>query len=257
MGSACRKRWRALGWGSRREIDAWIVAGRITINGRAAEPGTRVSVGDVVQLDGGRARRMRAADAAIRVLAYNKPSGVVCTRHDPQGRPTIFAQLPRISSGRWINIGRLDINTSGLLLLTNHGELAHRLMHPRYRADREYAARIYGYLGDDKLRELRKGVRIDGEVCRFEDIVRGEGASTNRWYYCVLQSGRNREVRRLWETQGVKVSRLMRVRFANVMLPTDLRAGASVELGGQLLADLLALVRLSSAADNAVRTDHA
>ncbi|MEQ8235021.1 MAG: pseudouridine synthase [Gammaproteobacteria bacterium] len=147
-----------------------------------------------------------------------------------------------------INIGRLDINTSGLLLFTNNGELAHRLMHPRYRIDREYAVRVFGEVDQAMLARLRAGVEIEGEAAHFDDIVVGEGDGANHWYYCVVQRGRHREVRRLWESQGVKVSRLMRVRFANVMLPTDLRAGRSIELGGALLEDLCRLVDLTSGA---------
>ena len=234
------------GWGSRREIERWIEAGRVRVNGRRAETGARVLPGDRVQLDDGRVLRVSGAAAALQVLAYNKRAGVVCTRHDEQNRPNIFEDLPRIERGRWINIGRLDINTSGLLLFTNHGELAHRLMHPRYRVDREYAARIFGEVQDEMLERMRRGVDIEGERFHFDDIVEGEGEGANRWYYCVVQSGRQREVRRLWESQGVKVSRLIRVRFGNVMLPADLRAGQTVELGGALRDELCHLVGLEA-----------
>ncbi|MBK6657568.1 MAG: rRNA pseudouridine synthase [Proteobacteria bacterium] len=163
------------GWGSRREIERWIEAGRIRVNGRRAETGARVAPGDRVQLDDGRVLRVSGASQELHVLAYNKPAGVVCTRRDEQNRPNIFEDLPRLERGRWINIGRLDINTSGLLLFTNHGELAHRLMHPRYRVDREYAARIFGEVEDEMLGRLRDGVDIDGERFHFDDIVEGEG----------------------------------------------------------------------------------
>lgn len=232
------------GWGSRREIERWIEAGRIRVNGRAVATGAHVVTGDRVQLDDGRTLHVSPPSPAIRVLLYNKPAGVVCTRHDPEGRPHIFEHLPRLEHGRWVNIGRLDINTSGLLLFTSHGELAHRLMHPRYRIDREYAARVYGEIDNATLARLREGVDIDGEHHRFDDIVVGEGEGANHWYYCVVQSGRNREVRRLWESQGVQVSRLIRVRFANIMLPSDLRAGKTAELGGALLTELCRLVGL-------------
>lgn len=234
------------GWGSRREIERWVEAGRIRVNGRRAETGARVAPGDRVQLDDGRLLRVSGGSQDLHVLAYNKPAGVVCTRRDEQNRPNIFEDLPRIERGRWINIGRLDINTSGLLLFTNHGELAHRLMHPRHRVDREYAARIFGEVEDEMLQRLRDGVDIDGERFHFDDIVEGEGDGANRWYYCVVQSGRQREVRRLWESQGVKVSRLIRVRFGNVMLPADLRGGQTVELGGTLRDELCALVGLNA-----------
>ena len=244
-GERIHKALARAGWGSRREIERLVAAGRIRVNGRKAEPGCQVRPGDRIQLDGGPMRRLEPPGDALRVLAYNKPVGEVCTRRDPEGRPDVFAGLPRLRHGRWINIGRLDINTSGLLLFTNHGELAHRLMHPRYHIDREYAVRVFGEVDAAMLKRLREGVEIDGEEAHFDDIVVGEGEGANRWYYCVVQRGRHREVRRLWESQGVQVSRLMRVRFANVMLPTDLRAGRSVELGGKLLDDLCELVGIA------------
>jgi len=233
------------GWGSRREIERWIAAGRVRVNGRRAATGARLQTGDRVQLDDGRQLRVKALRTPLHVLAYNKPAGLVCSRRDESGRPTVFADLPRpADGGRWVNVGRLDINTSGLMLFTNRGELAHRLMHPRYRVDREYAARIFGQVDDAMLEHLQHGVEIEGERYRFDDIVSGAGEGANRWYYCVVQSGRQREVRRLWESQGVTVSRLLRVRFGNVMLPADLRAGHSVEIGGALRDELCALVGL-------------
>ncbi|MCZ6771245.1 MAG: pseudouridine synthase [Proteobacteria bacterium] len=234
------------GWGSRREIERWIGAGRIRINGKLAELGARVEPGDRVQLDKGRALRIEPQRHDLRVLAYNKPAGVVCTRRDEKGRPTVFGDLPRIKPGRWINVGRLDINTSGLLLFTNHGDLAHRLMHPSHAVDREYAARVFGRVDNAMLANLRHGVNIDRERLHFDDIVVGDGNGANRWYYCLVQRGRHREVRKLWESQGVKVSRLTRVRFGNIMLPTDLRAGRYVELGGTLVDDLCDLVGIES-----------
>lgn len=234
------------GWGSRREIERWVSAGRIRVNGEVAQVGARVKVGDQVHCDDGRAMCVGAPTQGIKVLAFNKPSGTVCARRDPEGRVTVFECLPPLYEGRWIIVGRLDINTSGLLLFTNHGELAHRLMHPSYRIDREYAARIFGAVDKNMLLRLQKGVNIVGQDHRFDDIVGGEGTGANRWFYCVLQSGRQREVRRLWESQGVRVSRLNRVRFGNVMLPTDLRVGCSVELGGAILTDLCDLVGVKS-----------
>ena len=247
-GERIQKALARAGWGSRREIERLIAAGRVRVNGKIIIAGHKVSPGDRIQIDGGAAQRIEAASEALRVLAYNKPAGVVCTRSDPEGRPDIFAKLPGIKHGRWVNIGRLDINTSGLLLFTNHGELAHRLMHPRYRVDREYAVRIFGKVDSTVLEHLRAGVEIDGERCHFDDITVGNGDGANQWYYCVVQQGRHREVRRLWESQGVQVSRLMRVRFGNVMLPTDLRPGRTVELGGTLLDELCQLVGLAPGA---------
>ena len=221
-----------------------VAAGRIRVNGRTVELGDRVVPGDRIEIDGGRSFKLQPAEALVRVIAYNKPIGEVTTRSDDAGRKTVFRKLPKLHGGRWINVGRLDINTSGLLLFTNHGELAHRLMHPSYRVDREYAARVYGRVDEAMLQRLRDGVEIEGELSRFEDIVKGKGEGANQWYYCVVQSGRNREVRRLWESQDVTISRLTRVRFGNIMLPTDLRPGKTVEIGGQLRQDLIRLVGL-------------
>ena len=177
-------------------------------------------------------------------MAYNKPVGEVVTRSDEKGRNTVFKKLPAIRGGRWLSIGRLDINTSGLLLFTNNGELVNRLTHPRYKIDREYATRVFGKVDKKTLDNLRSGLEIDGNHCSFSDIVEGRGEGTNRWFTCLVQSGRSREVRRLWESQGLKVSRLIRVRFGNVMLPTDLMPGRHVELGGDLLNQLCLLARL-------------
>jgi 23S rRNA pseudouridine2605 synthase len=206
--------------------------------------GDTLKPGDRVQLDDGRAVKVEEEKSALQVLLYNKPLGTVCTRSDEEGRSTIFDKLPRVRSGRWINVGRLDINTTGLLLLTNNGELVHRLTHPSYTIDREYAVRVYGNVDSTMLKSLRAGVEIDSEILAFNDIVPGEGNGANKWFYCLVQSGRNRAVRRLWESQDVSVSRLMRVRFGNIMLPTDLRVGQHLELGKPLVSELCNLVGL-------------
>ena len=164
------------------------------------------------------------------MLIYNKPEGEVCTRADPQGRNTVFDALPRIREGRWINIGRLDINTSGLLLFTNNGELANRLMHPATNIEREYAVRVLGQITPDMTKRLTHGVPLDDGTARFEDIVDAGGDGANHWFYVVVMSGRNRMVRRLWESQGCKVNRLIRVRFGPIFLPKKLRRGEWVEL---------------------------
>lgn len=249
-GERLHKALARAGWGSRREIERLIAAGRVRLNGQVAAVGSSVQPGDRVQLDKGRDFRVEPATPSRRVLAYHKPVGEVCSRDDERGRKNVFARLPRLNQGRWINIGRLDINTSGLLLFTDDGELAHRLMHPRNRVDREYAARVFGTVDDDMLTTLRNGVDVDGELLKFDDIEagkaprHGDADNANRWFYCVLQSGKNREVRRLWESQGLQVSRLMRVRFGNIMLPLDLRPGRHVEIGGELLSELCRLVGL-------------
>lgn len=229
------------GYGSRREIEKWIAAGRLSVNGKSVELGTRVSGTDRIVLDG---KPVRLADKTARtqVIALNKPEGVICTASDPGGRPTADALLPKKDGVRWIGIGRLDINTSGLLLFTNNGELAHRLMHPQFQIDREYAARVFGEVSANTLTQLRAGVEVDGELFAFDDVVRGNGRGANRWYYCVVRQGRNREIRRVWESQGVQVSRLIRSRFGNIMLPRDLKAGGYFEVKGVMLDDLYRLV---------------
>ncbi len=229
------------GYGSRREIEKWIAAGRVSVNGHPVKLGTLVVNSDRVALDG-KAVRLPKRSVRTRVIALNKPVGVICTANDPEGRPTVDALLPTRDGVRWIGIGRLDINTSGLLLFTNNGDLAHRLMHPRFQIDREYAARIFGEVGTRTLARLGAGVEVDGEICAFDDIVRGNGLGANRWYYCVIRQGRNREVRRMWESQRLQVSRLIRSRFGNVMLPRDLRAGDHFEVNGIMLDDLYRLV---------------
>ena len=229
------------GYGSRREIEKWIASGRVSVNGHSVELGTRVVDSDRIALDGKPVRRLKKS-VRTQVIALNKPEGVICTANDPGGRPTADALLPKKDGVRWIGVGRLDINTSGLLLFTNNGDLAHRLMHPQFQIDREYAARIFGQVGTETLTQLRIGVEVDGEIYAFDDVVRGNGRGANRWYYCVVRQGRNREVRRVWESQGVQVSRLIRSRFGNVMLPRDLKAGDYFEVKGVMLDDLYRLV---------------
>ena len=212
--------------GSRREIERWIEAGRVTLNGQVAKLGDRAGPSDSIAVDGEPVRVASASKA--RVLLYHKPVGELVTRKDPEGRATVFARLP---PGRWIAVGRLDLNSSGLLLLTDSGELANRLMHPRYGLEREYLARVRGELNADERQRLLEGVPLDGVPARFERIEsQREGRGSNRWYRVVLQEGRNREVRRLFEALGHPVSRLSRVRYGPVQLPPDLAPGEWREL---------------------------
>ena len=198
------------------------------VNGRVATAGTRVRSGDRVRIDG---RPVFVPDAATcRLLLYNKPAGEVTTRRDPEGRPTVFDRLPRLRSERWVAIGRLDINTSGLMLFATHGELAHRLMHPSYRMQREYAVRVLGRVDAAMIENLERGVELDDGPARFLSIDEEGGEGSNRWYRVVLGEGRNREVHRLWESQGVRVSRLIRIRFGPVRLPSRLPAGAFMDV---------------------------
>lgn len=206
------------GLGSRREIEGWISQGRIKVNGQVAKLGGKITPADRVSVDGKDVRRREARDEPLRVIAYNKPEGEMVTRHDPEGRPTVFRHLPKLDIGRWITVGRLDINTSGLLLCTNNGELANRLMHPSREVEREYAVRTLGEASGEALHRLTHGVELEDGPARFEEIVESGGRGANRWYHVVLRGGRNREVRRLWEAVGLQVSRLMRVRYGNVIL---------------------------------------
>ena len=220
----------AAGLGSRRGLEREIEAGQIHINGEQATLGDTVKSGDKVRY-GHREFRIEPDAPNLRTLMYNKPVGEVTTRKDPEGRPTVFDNLPHVKHGRWIAVGRLDLNTSGLLLLTTDGELANQMMHPSSGIDREYACRIYGEVSDEQLETLKSGVQLEDGPASFSDIQRaGETDGENAWFHVVIMEGRNREVRRLWESQGVKVSRLKRVRYGAVFLPKHLRRGRWEEL---------------------------
>lgn len=226
------------GVGSRREIERWMEEGRVKINGANATPGVRLKAGDFLQINDRVVHWEKFTGQATRVLLYHKPTGEIVTRRDPQGRPIVFSRLPELAAGRWIAVGRLDINTSGLLLLTNNGELANRLMHPSTQVEREYAVRILGHVSDATLEKLKQGVELEDGKARFDDIRFSGGEGANKWYYVTVSEGRNRLVRRLWESQEVVVSRLMRVRYGPVVLPEHLRTNAHYELSDKEL-DLL------------------
>lgn len=217
------------GLGSRRALETRITAGEVRVNGRAATLGDKVVHGDVVEL-GSRTREVREQQPRHRTLIYHKPEGQVTTRRDPEGRPTVFDKLPPLRGQRWVAVGRLDLNTAGLLLLTTDGELANRMMHPAGRVDREYLCRIRGKLDDERIRKLLDGVELDDGTARFSDLVAGESTSGHTWYTVTIMEGRNREVRRLWEAVGAQVARLKRVRFGPVFLPSRLRPGQFEEL---------------------------
>ncbi len=236
------------GLGSRRDVEQWITDGRVKINGEVANLGARVEPRDAISVDG---QLLRREDAQVvrRVLIYNKPEGEICTRDDPEGRPTVFDRLPRPKEGRWINIGRLDINTTGLLLFTTDGELANRLMHPSYEMDREYAVRVRGEVTEEMIDQLKAGVMLEDGPAKFTDIKEAPGGDGfNHWYHCVVMEGRNREVRRLWESQGLVVSRLKRVRFGPVFMTSDLPMGRWREMGQREIDILSEEVGLKSVA---------
>lgn len=231
----------ASGLASRRAVEEWIRAGRITVNGRTAQLGDRAASTDTVCLDG-RRLELDGIEGAAELLLYYKPLGEVTTRADPQGRPTVFERLPAPSAGRWIAVGRLDVNTSGLLLLTTDGELAYKLMHPSAEVEREYRVRVRGRPGPEVLEKLTAGVLLEDGPARFDRILPegpGEGASgSHSSFRVVLHEGRNREVRRLWQALGYEVSRLSRVRYGPVELPKDLRPGRARRAEAALLSRL-------------------
>lgn len=234
------------GLGSRREMERWIQEGRIVVNGAPATLGDRVEVSDKISVDGHQIARNKEK-SPCRVLMYNKPEGELCAKVDPEGRPTVFERLPILTGERWITVGRLDINTSGLLLFTNDGELANRLMHPSHEVEREYSVRVFGEVTPKMLRDLSKGVELEDGPAKFNHIhVRPKDSeSLNQWFNVTLSEGRNREVRRLWESQGVQVSRLIRVRYGNLDLIKRLPQGAWVELDIDNVNSLRKMVQLS------------
>ncbi len=237
----------AAGLGSRREMEVWIAEGRVSVNGRAATLGDRVGPDDRITVDGRVVAIAERAEQAVRVLLYNKPEGEICTRDDPEGRPTVFGRLPKLQGERWIAIGRLDVNTSGLLLFTTDGELANRLMHPAQAIEREYLVRVRGELDDAVLKRLTDGVLLEDGLAKFTRITSGGGTDegSNRWFHVTLTEGRNREVRRLWESQGLQVSRLKRVRFGQVTIPPVIRRGQYAELPAEAVRGLYELVGLA------------
>ena len=222
-------------------METWIAAGRVTVNDAAATLGQRVGPGDRLKVDG-RLLAPRWETRDPRILVYHKPAGEIVSADDPEGRPTVFDRLPRVRGGRWIAVGRLDYNTSGLLVLTTSGDLAARLMHPRYEIEREYAVRIDGSLSGEECARLTTGVLLEDGPARFETLSEEGGEGRNRWYRVVLREGRNREVRRLIEALGRRVTRLMRVRYGPIALPPGLRRGQYRELDaadvGRILAGL-------------------
>src|SRR5210317_1161048 len=219
-------------------MESWISAGRVKVNGIIASLGDRVSASDKILVDGKKLAANTAVEVPQRVLLYNKPLGEICTRNDPEGRKTVFDNLPELHHARWVAVGRLDINTSGLLLFTTDGELANALMHPSAQIEREYAVRVLGEVTPEMIETMHAGVQLEDGMASFTDIQYFAGEGSNHWYHVVIMEGRNREVRRLWESQGVKVSRLKRVRFGNIFIPSQITVGRFCELGGKEIKDL-------------------
>mgnify|MGYP000085148847 FL=1 len=233
------------GHGSRRELEALIKAGRVSVNGIVAKLGERLEDENaVVRIDGHTVSAKAQEEVICRVLAYYKPEGELCTRHDPEGRRTVFDRLPKIRGSRWISVGRLDANTSGLLLFTTDGELANRLMHPSRQVEREYLVRVFGEVNEQKVKNLVRGVELEDGMARFEDVVYAGGDGMNHTFYVAINEGRNREVRRLWESQDTTVSRLKRVRYGDIYLDKKLPRGGWMELDLKEVNYLRELVEL-------------
>ncbi|MCK4608747.1 MAG: pseudouridine synthase [Gammaproteobacteria bacterium] len=234
MSEKLQKVLARLGIGSRRQMESWIQAGRVAVDGKLAKLGDRVEANANIKVDGKPLKLNQLSAAATmptRVLLYNKPIGEVCTRSDEKGRATVFTRLPELKVGRWISIGRLDLNSAGLLLFTNDGELAHGLMHPSRELEREYLVRIFGEVNNEILQELRQGVELDEGLARFKSIKQLRGDGVNQWVKVVVTEGRNRLVRRLWNAREIVVNRLIRVRFCDIVLPNSLSPGGFIELG--------------------------
>ncbi len=232
-----------MGYGSRREIERLIGEQKIRINGQLAQLGDHVKAGDKINI-GKRPVVISSDVGRIRVLIYNKPEGEICTQKDEEGRKTVFENIGKLNQGRWISVGRLDINSSGLLLFTNYGELANQLMHPSSEIEREYAVRVNGEVTEDTIKRLLKGVELEDGMAKFDSITDNGGQGANHWYHVTLKEGKNREVRRLWQSQDVRVSRLTRVRYANLSLPRTLKQGRKVELSLDEIKALFEFVKL-------------
>ena len=230
MSEKLQKVLARVGLGSRRYMEEVIAAGRVSINGRVAQVGERIEPGDELRIDGRKVQFQIEDEIRRRVLIYYKPEGEICSRNDPEQRPTVFEQLPAIANDRWVMVGRLDINSTGLLLFTNDGELANRLMHPSNEIEREYAVRVMGEVTPQIKNNMLQGVVLDDGPAKFESFSEIGGDGINRWYQVVVKEGRNREVRRIFESQGLKVSRLLRTRYGTVILPRELRTGRWMEL---------------------------
>jgi 23S rRNA pseudouridine2605 synthase len=237
MAERLQKWLAAQGHGSRREIERWISAGRITVDDEVAQLGIKVDGSERIAIDG-KPIRLPKSEQKPRTLIYHKPPGELCTRSDPQGRKTVFHSLPRVLGARWISVGRLDFQTTGLLIVTTDGELANRLMHPSSELKREYVVRAFGELSEEAMQELKSGVELEDGRAKFDDIMLAEGEGANRSYRVLVSEGRNRIVRRMFEAVGCRVNRLMRVSYGPVSLPRKLRPGKFEELNEKQIARL-------------------
>ncbi|PJI33221.1 23S rRNA pseudouridine(2605) synthase RluB [Acinetobacter pseudolwoffii] len=244
MSEKLQKVLARVGLGSRRYMEEVIAAGRVSVNGQIAQVGERIEPGDELRIDGRKVAFQIEDEIRRRVIIYYKPEGEICSRSDPENRPTVFEQLPAIPGDRWVMVGRLDINSTGLLLFTNDGELANRLMHPSNEIEREYAVRVMGEVTPQIRNNMLKGVVLDDGPAKFESFSELGGDGINRWFQVVVKEGRNREVRRIFESQGLKVSRLLRTRYGTVILPRELRTGRWIELDKNDIDNLTKAVEL-------------
>lgn len=226
------------GLGSRRKMEEKILSGGVIVNGKTAKIGDRASFNDRIIVDGKSLKNQVVVLSRPRIIIYNKPDGEICTKQDPEGRKTVFDALPRLKIGRWVMVGRLDINTTGLLLFTTDGELANRLMHPSYEVEREYAVRVFGEISDQAIEQLKKGIMLDDGEAKFSHVYFVGGEGINKWYHVTLSEGKNREVRRMFKALGLQVSRLTRVRYGDIKLPRYLSAGKSEELAPRNVNEL-------------------
>ena len=255
IGTRIHKVLAQSGYGSRREIEKAISEQKVKVNNEIAILGQPVLVTDKITFNG-KIVRLKEENILPRVLIYHKPEGELVTENDPEGRTTVFEKLPRIKRSKWISIGRLDFNTSGLLIFTSFGELANRLMHPRYEIEREYSVRILGELSEEQMNDLRKGIELADGLAKFDKIYFEGGERANRWYRVTLKEGRNREVRRMFESFGITVSRLIRVRFGDTILPSHLKRGMFLELKQNEVISLLKSCEIESNSFIRPQTDH-
>lgn len=227
------------GLGSRREMERWIENGWVQVNGKPVKLGDSATAEDKITVKGKLIPNPLKVRQNIRILLYHKPVGEISSRHDPKFEKTVFDRLPHLRQGRWVQVGRLDLNTSGLLIFTNNGDLANQLMHPKYELEREYAVRVHGQVNPDALNKLQKGVELEDGIAKFTRLEFRGGEGTNSWYHVTLNEGRNREVRRLWESQGVEVSRLIRIRYGMLTMPRFLSRGQCHELSPKEVTEFL------------------
>lgn len=241
-GIRLQKYLSGFGVGSRRKLESWISEGKITVNGVPAELGQRVTPNCRININGRQLKTNHGEKSGRdrqRAILYNKPEGEICTRSDPKNRPTVFQNLPKLKSERWVAVGRLDINTRGLMLFTNDGDLAHKLMHPALEIEREYLCRVFGPVSSASMEKLKKGLKIDGQLIQFHNIRRQKGEGANTWYSVTVKEGKYREVRRMWEKVGCKLSRLARIRYGKVALPRGLKLGGWINLEPDLITTLV------------------